>query len=144
VGPSQDKAGPASPQPSAPAQKADPQMVGRTSNRTGAAGDARTRRPRAGAKATASGASASDAGDGAEATGAQGGDPASAAAEAGDAGAVATADPVATGAQATEDSSGALPFTGSGVPLLAAVGLLGIAAGLLLRRMARRVTRAGA
>jgi hypothetical protein len=119
----------------------------------GHGGDAPGRRSDAGPKASASGASASDAGDGAKARGAQTGDSGGAAAQAGDPGAVATAgdpgavataDPVATGAQATEDSSGALPFTGSGVPLLAAIGLLGIAAGVLLRRMTRRVTRAGA
>jgi hypothetical protein len=73
-------------------------------------------------------------------TGAQAGESGSAAAPPGDPAALATADPVVTGAQATEDSSGALPFTGSGVLLLAAVGLLGLAAGLVLRR----VTRAGA
>jgi translation initiation factor IF-2 len=120
----------------------------------GRGSDARGRRSGAGRKASASRASARDAGDGAEAPGTQSGDSGAgaaqtggsgaAAAQAGDPGAVATADPVATGAQATEDSSGALPFTGSGVPLLAAIGLLGIAAGLLLRRMNRRVTRAGA
>jgi translation initiation factor IF-2 len=65
---------------------------------------------------------------------AQGGEP-----EAGD-----TADPVATGAQPAGDSSGALPFTGSGALVLIALGLFGLAAGLALRRMTRRVTRPGA
>jgi hypothetical protein len=110
----------------------------------GRGSDARSRRAGAKAKASASGASASDAGGGAEATAAQSGDSGAAASQAGDSGAVATADPVVTGAQATEDSSGALPFTGSGVPLLAVIGLLALAAGLVLRRMTRRVTRAGA
>ncbi len=111
--------------------------------RGGRGGDARSRRAGAGAKASASGAAASGSGGGAEATAAQSGDSGAAASQGGDSGAVATADPVVTGAQATEDSSGALPFTGSGVPLLAAIGLLALAAGLVLRRMTRRVTRAG-
>ena len=50
---------------------------------------------------------------------------------------------VATGAQATDDSSGSLPFTGSGVLPFAAIGVLGLVAGLAIRRMTRRVTRAG-
>jgi hypothetical protein len=59
-------------------------------------------------------------------------------------GAAGTADPVASGAQRDGDSTGAFPFTGSGVLLVAALGLLALGAGLALRRGARRVTRAGA
>ncbi|HEV3376534.1 MAG TPA: hypothetical protein VG126_04575 [Thermoleophilaceae bacterium] len=55
-----------------------------------------------------------------------------------------TADPVATGAQRDGDSTSALPFTGSAVLLLAALGTFGLLAGLALRRSARGVTRAGA
>ena len=74
----------------------------------------------------------------------QSGDSGGAAEQSGAPGAGATADPVATGAQAAGGSDGALPFTGSGFPLLVALGLLGLAAGLVLRRVTRRVTRAGA
>lgn len=139
VGPSQEaRPAPSSPKssPSTPARRANPEVGGRTSNRADATSGGGNGR----ANVSASAASASDAGDGARAMGAQRRDPAAVAAQAGDPGAIATANPVATGAQATEDSSGALPFTGSGVPLLAAIGLLGLAAGLLLRR----ITRAGA
>jgi hypothetical protein len=108
-------------------------------------------RDRAGAKTAARRASVSDAGDGAKATAAQSGEPGGAAAQAEDpsaaaqsGGAAETADPVATGAQASEDSSGVLPFTGFGVSLLVTLGLIGLAGGLLLRRLGRRVTRAGA
>lgn len=111
-----------------------------TSDRTGATSGRGAR-----AKASASGSSAgAKAGDGAKAGGGQGGDSEASAAQSGDPVSLATADPVATGAQATEDSDGALPFTGSGVALLAAIGLVGIGAGLLLRRRTRRVTRVGA
>jgi hypothetical protein len=101
-----------------------------------------------GAKATAaqsgdSGGAAAQTGDSGLAA-AQGGDSGEAGTHSGDLGAGATADPVATGAQRTDDSSGALPFTGSAVPLLAAIGLLGLVAGLTIRRMTRRVIRAGA
>jgi hypothetical protein len=47
-----------------------------------------------------------------------------------------TADPVATGAQPSDDSSGALPFTGSAIALLAGLGLLVMTAGFALRRVA--------
>jgi hypothetical protein len=67
-----------------------------------------------------------------------------AAAQTGDLGAGTTADPVATGAQSAEGSSGALPFTGSAAILLATIGLLGLVAGAALRRMGRRVTQASA
>jgi hypothetical protein len=85
--------------------------------------------------AAATEASAGASGDAADA-GAQGGDPAD----------LATADPVVTGAQASDDSTGALPFTGSDVPLLAGLGLLALAVGVALRRTApaRRVSRGGA
>jgi hypothetical protein len=72
------------------------------------------------------------------------------AAAAGDAAAIAagaasaTADPVATGAQAAEGSSRALPFSGSDVGLLAALGLLALMAGVALRTTGRGPTRDGA
>jgi hypothetical protein len=85
-------------------------------------------------------AQSGDSGDATAQSGASGGT----VAQTGDLGAGATADPVATGAQSAEGSSGALPFTGSAATLLAAIGLLGLVAGLALRRMDRRITRAGA
>ncbi|MGH2714285.1 MAG: hypothetical protein ACRDM7_10455 [Thermoleophilaceae bacterium] len=57
--------------------------------------------------------------------------------------AAATADPAQTGAQ-LGGSRASLPFTGSELALLAAIGLLGVAGGLALRRLTRRLTRAGA
>jgi hypothetical protein len=47
-----------------------------------------------------------------------------------------TADPVATGAQPSDDSSGGLPFTGSDLALLAGLGLLVMTAGFGVRRAA--------
>ncbi|MGH2847596.1 MAG: hypothetical protein ACRDL0_16520 [Thermoleophilaceae bacterium] len=44
------------------------------------------------------------------------------------------ADPRATGAQPTLEADGSLPFTGLQLALLGAVGLLGLAGGLVLRR----------
>jgi hypothetical protein len=138
AGPSQGAAPRA---PSAPRARGDRTEAGALFGRRS---EARGSRSGERAKASASAASASDAGDGERATGAQSGDGGAAAAQAGAADELAMADPVATGAQASEDSSGALPFTGFGVPLLAVIGLLGFAAGLVLRRTARRVTRDGA